>query len=262
LQDLSDSTVENNILIGAGFHIYNNDITATTSNTIEGNTVDGKQYGFFYNKTGEIIDGNAYGQIYLFNSVNTRIENQTLSASIWGLQIHKCTDVVVDNVEVFGRGGIEVKESDGITIQNCYLEGYWDGLDFNLVTDVVILNNRLIGYNYAIDASYVDGFQIHNNTLLEVEENGMYLEDCWNLEIKFNIVTVNVVHIGTDLAIVLWLCENVTIYYNVFIDINDNSVPIVEGNSSTNIIWYDATLEVGNHYSDWIGTGDYSIPGD
>ena len=258
-----NTTIENNILHSAGFYFSNNDIMETTSNTIDGNLIDGKPYGFFYNKTGEIIEGNIYGQIYLFNSANSEIKNHTLIGSGYGIQIHKCTDVIVNNVTIEGKNGIEVKESDDILIKNNTLEGYNSGIDLNFVNDTTLQNNHLVGFAYGIEGFLVDGLYIYNNTLLDSEENGIYLDDSDNIEIKFNIITVIDYVPGSDLALVFWGCENIAIYYNIFLNLVNNSGSPVEGSSSINVMWYDATLEVGNHYSDWNGTGDYYlIPGD
>jgi len=262
LNNIYNSVIENNLLHNAGFDFSNNDVMETTSNTVEGNTIDGKPYGFFYNKTGEVIDGDIYGQIYLFNSINSEIRNHTLSGSGYGIQIHKCANVVVDNVTVTGKNGIEVKESEGVIIENNILNGYNTGLDIYFANNTLLENNYLTGFDYGVDSFLVDGFFIYNNTLLDNEENGIYIDDCDNIEIKFNIVTIIVDNPGSEQALVFWGCENITIYYNIFINLENNTESPVEGNSSTNVIWYDITLEVGNHYSDWSGTGDYSIPGD
>ncbi|NPD88715.1 MAG: hypothetical protein HGN29_08315 [Asgard group archaeon] len=262
LNNIVNSTIENNVLHNAGFDFSNNDVKETTNNTMEGNTIDGKPYGFFYNKTGEIIDGDIYGQIYLFNSVNSEIKDHTLSGSGYGIQIHKCTDIVVDSVEITGKNGIDIKESVDILIEKNVLVGYGNGINLNLVNDIDLQNNHLTGFAYGIDSFLVDELYINNNTILENEDNGIYLDDCDNIEIWFNIVTINVEVPGSEPALVFWGCENVTIFYNVFINLGNNTESPVEGNSSTNVIWYDETLDVGNHYSDWIGAGNYLIPGD
>ncbi|MHA2255648.1 MAG: NosD domain-containing protein, partial [Candidatus Heimdallarchaeaceae archaeon] len=261
LQGIYDSTIENNVFHNAGFNIDNGDVVETTSNSFEGNIVDGKPYGFFYNKTGEVITGDTYGQIYLFNSINSEIRNHTLSGSNYGIQIHKCTNTVVDNVTVTGKSGIEVKESIGIQIANSNLNGFGIGLVLTLVEDLVLQNNLFTEYSYCIDSFLVDNLQINNNTFLETWEVGIYLEDTWNVEMMFNIFTIDDSIVGTNLALNFWSCENMTIYYNVFINPMNDTAVVVEGNSDVNVLWYDETLEIGNHYSDWSGSGTYLVPG-
>jgi hypothetical protein len=87
------------------------------------------------------------------------------------------------------------------------------------------------------------------------------LEDTWNVEMMFNIFTIDDSIVGTNLALNFWSCENMTIYYNVFINPMNDTAVVVEGNSDVNVLWYDETLEIGNHYSDWSGSGTYLVPG-
>jgi parallel beta-helix repeat protein len=262
LNNVLDSTFENNVFHDGGFNFnLNSNIAETTSNTFVGNTINGKPFGFFFNETGETISTNQYGQIFLLNSINTKIADQSLTGALYGIQIHYCTDVTVDNVEITGKSGIVVRETTGLEIKNSNLEGYSDGIDISNVFDIALVNNVLTGYSYGIDIFYGFNLEMSNNTLLECGEFGIYLEDSDNIEMKFNIVTVVVEDAGNEPSLILWGCTDVIIYYNVFINLGNNTASPVAGSGSSNIKWYNETLEVGNHYSDWNQSGAYNIPG-
>ena len=260
-QNIRNSTIENNVLHSTGFDIYEGDITDISNNTFENNIVNGKPFGFFYNRTGDSIIGNQYGQIYIVNSINTKIEGQTMEDAYVGVQVQNCSDITIDNVVVSGKNGIEIKNTNGLLIQNCVLEGFRTGIEFYTATDVIIQNNHITEYQYGIECNFIDGIQINNNTIIEIEDNGIYFEDNWNIEIMFNIISCDVQNSGAELALVIYVCENVSIYYNVFISLGNLTAPPVEESSCTDIMWYDGALEVGNYYSDWSGTGTYAIPG-
>ncbi|MCK4895229.1 MAG: right-handed parallel beta-helix repeat-containing protein, partial [Candidatus Heimdallarchaeota archaeon] len=260
-QDIRNSTIENNVLHSAGFDIREGDITDISNNTFENNIVNGKLHGFFYNRTGDTITGNQYGQIYIVNSINTKIEGQTMEDTYAGIQVHNCSDITIDNVIVSGKNGIEIKNTHGLLIQNCVLEGFRTGIEFYTATDVIVQNNHMTKYQIGIECNFIDGIQINNNTIVEIEETGIYFEDNWNIDIMFNIISCDIQISGSELTLAIFVCENVTIYYNVFISLGNLTAPPVEESSCTNIMWYDETLEVGNYYSDWNETGTYAIPG-
>lgn len=78
----------------------------------------------------------------------------------------------------------------------------------------------------------------------------------------FNIVSCYVESEGSDIALIFASCENVTVYYNIFISLGDLGAYPAAEYSVTNIVWYNDVLEVGNYYSDWNGMGTYSLEGD
>lgn len=260
-QNIRNSTIENNVLHSTGFDIYKGPITEISNNTFENNIVNGKPFGFFYNRSGDTITGNQYGQIYIVNSINTIIESQTMEDNYVGIQVQNCSDITIDNVIVSGKNGIEIDDTNGLLIQNCELEGFRTGIEFYTATDVTIQNNHISKYQRGMDCNFVDEIQINNNTIVETEDSGIYFEDNWNIEIMFNIISCDVQVSGSENALILWVCENISIYYNVFISLGNLTAPPVEEGSCTNIQWYEDTLDVGNYYSDWNGIGTYAIPG-
>ncbi len=261
---ITNSSVRDNILNDAGFYFYQDEITDILNNTYENNVINGKPFGFFYNRTDETITGNQYGQIYVVNSENMDFTGYDFGKIGLGMQVHNCTNILINNVNVIGRDGFEARKVDGLTIENCNFQGLWQdtGLDFEYVNDTVIQNNHFEGFKWGFDFDYMDEVQIHNNTIFNATEESIGIEESSNIFMTFNIVSCYIESEGSDLALVFASCENVTIYYNIFISLgNLGAYPVAEY-SVTNIVWYSGVLEVGNHYSDWNGMGTYSLEGD
>lgn len=257
-----NSSIRNNILNGAGFYIYEDIVTNILNNTYENNIINGKPFGFFFNRIDETIIGNQYGQIYIVNSINVDIEGYEMNNINMGMQVHNCTNVSIRNVNGTGKNGIEARTVEGLLIENCNWNGDDDGAQLRGVTNAIIQNNYLADFRYAIKCDLSNNIQIHNNTIFNATETGLYCEDVNNIFATFNIISCFVQSEGSELAVELRTCENVTVYYNVFISLGDLMAYPVEEWTVTNIVWYNDSLEIGNHYSDWNGIGTYALEGD
>ncbi len=257
-----NSSIRNNILNGAGFYIYEDQVANILNNTYENNIVNGKPFGFFYNLLDETITGNQYGQIYIVNSIGIDIEGYEMNDVNVGMQVHNCTNISVSNVNVTGKNGIEARTVEGLLIENCNWNGDDDGTQLDGVNDAIIRNNYIANFRYGIKCDFVDSIQIHNNTIFNATEEGLSCEDVTNLLATFNIISCFVESEGSQMSVNFYTCENVTLYYNVFISLGDLMAHPVEEWTVTNIKWYSESLEIGNHYSDWNGLGTYALDGD
>jgi parallel beta-helix repeat protein len=90
---------------------------------------------------------------------------------------------------------------------------------------------------------------------------GIYITDSSNCQIHFNHIENN-----SEYGVVLtettnpWEDQPVTIFLNSFIDNNLDGTSQALDNGTSNY-WYYSDLEQGNYWSDWNGTGSYSIAG-
>ena len=123
------------------------------------------------------------------------------------------------------------------------------------ITNNIITNNNLAGiYLYSSGSSTVA-----NNAITDNGECGITLwsSDCcvltWNLLINN---TKYGIKIGSS-------SSNNTIYSNIFIDNNfDNPGATSQAyDDGSGNYWYNSTTQKGNYWSDWSGTGSYSIDG-
>ena len=257
-----NSVVRDNILIKSGFFFSTDNAVDVVTNTFENNTIDGRPAGYFVNRNNELISGEDYGQIYIVNSTNTIIENATIADINMGAQIHNCTDITLRNIVIVGRDGLEVQDTNGFILENSTLEGFYNGIDVQDSNEINFHNNHLTGYEYGIEITYANNVQINNNTILRIADTGFYFDNITNFVMTFNIITGDLQTPGSDLLFYSWELGYGKIYYNVFINYGNDTAPLMNEESSTDITWYDETLEIGNHYSDWNGTIPYTIPGD
>ena len=263
LNALTNSSIIMNQIFGGGFYIYEDAITDILNNTYTGNLVDDREFGMFYNRSEEIIVGDSYGQIYLVNSENVVVQDGDMKNINVGVQVHNCTNVTLDNINVQGRYGIEARSIEGLTIKNSNFVGMGDdmGLEFWYVNNALIQHNHFEEFRYGMHCNYMNGVQIHNNTIFNATETGIYVENNWNILLTFNIISCFVQTEGIQMALELDTVENITAYYNIFISLGDLGAYNVEESSVTNSVYYNDTLEIGNHYSDWNGLGTYPIAG-
>ncbi|MCE7741679.1 MAG: hypothetical protein GOP50_04415 [Candidatus Heimdallarchaeota archaeon] len=259
---VTNTIIRNNILHKTGFYFSTDEAAELMNNTIENNLINGRPFGLFVNRNNEIINAENYAQAYIVNSTNTIVEKLSATDVNIGMQVHNCTEITLRDIEVRGRRGIEVENTNDILIKDSILEGYGNGIDMDEVDNIVIQKNHLTGFEYGIEIAYAKDVQINNNTLLQMGESGFYLDNITNFEMKFNIVTSDIQDPGSDLVFYSWELQNALIYYNVFINYGNLTAPLMHDENSINVKWYDETLEIGNHYSDWNGTGTYTIPGD
>ncbi len=259
---VTNTTFRNNILYSSGFYFSDDEIEYILNNTFENNIINGKPFGFLYNQNDETITDDQYGQIYLVNSTNVLIENHSFSDVYSGIQIYNCTDISVRNVEVKANTGIYAENVEEILIEDSSFEGYRDGMQFEGVNNIIIQNNYITDFEYGLECNYMNNVQINNNTIVNMKEYGFYIADVSNVDINFNIITCLMLDEGSEVPILIWSSENITVFYNVFISTGNQTAHMAEEWSTTNIMWYDATSEIGNFWSNWNKTGTYAIEGD
>ena len=107
-----------------------------------------------------------------------------------------------------------------------------------------------------LDLSSSNDCIVQNGTCM-YNTQGIYVDMTESCEICFNTFQNNTRY-GVYLTT---LAEDISIHHNNFIDNN-----IVVGSSQgyddgTGNTWYDTSLFEGNYWSDWVGSGDYSIDG-
>ena len=259
---VTNTTFRDNILHSSGFYFSDDEIEDILNNTFENNIINSKPFGFLYNQNDETITGDQYGQIYLVNSTNVLIEDHSFVDVYSGIQIYNSTNISVRNVEVKANTGIYAENVEEILIEDSRFEGYRDAMQFEGVNNSIIQNNYITDFEYGLEFEYMNNVQINNNTIVNMLEYGLYLNEVSNVDINFNIITCLILDEGTEVPIVIWSSENITVFYNVFISIGNQTAHLAEDWSTTNIMWYDATSEIGNFWSNWNETGTYAIEGD
>jgi len=149
------------------------------------------------------------------------------------------------------------------TVRNCYVDAEFSGIYISNVAGftATVINNTCNNNNIGILLRYSGRFTINNNTCNNNDNFGigLYISD-------YCVVTYNLLQENKGYGVYSSYGSDINIiHHNNFVDNN------LEGTSHTgtsqayddggNNYWYDtATLE-GNYWSDWSGTGNYSIDG-
>jgi hypothetical protein len=263
ISNIANSIIENNILYNGGFNVEISSISDLLNNSFENNIVNGRPFGLLVNLTDTVVTGDQYGQIYIANSTNIEIEGYSFDNVYVGLQVFNSTNISISNVNITGRHGLTAETVDGLSVENCNFYGEYYGIQAEEIdNDFIIQNNYLEGFRYAIELYMSDNVKIRNNTIIDAQNTGIYLDEGSDLEIMFNIITCNIVDEGYQNCISLSDLETASIYYNVFIGLGNEEAYLVYASSITSAVWYNDSLEIGNYYSNWNGSGSYAIEGD
>ena len=119
-----DCELNENVLIGCSFafDLYSQ---VGFAHTMDGNTINGEPFGYFYNATSAQIDGQNYGQIILANCydvelVNTHLEGQSTAISVLFSERVEIDSAIVRNNEngIHIRGSREIILNSIISEQN------------------------------------------------------------------------------------------------------------------------------------------------
>jgi len=268
-------TVDGNTLIGCSPMVYGHN-TNYWQHTFSSNTVDGRPFGWFWNATDTVIDGNLYGAITLAECTNVTVLGGAYSNVTVGLQMGYCTDCSLRNSIIHDAlYGVTTTFSDSITIDNntiydCVKLGIHINVTHNSVVsnnivhdcaytginlmepgNCVVVNNTIYRNGDGIDAAGPEGCLIDNNTIM-FNGHGFRTFAAFNCNIAYNKIYGN-----SEYGIFLeWSCQDMGLYGN---RLGWNTVN-ARDDDNTDIYW-DNGVSFGNSWSDYGGSGSYAIPG-
>ncbi len=149
-----------------------------------------------------------------------------------GVNIYDSSYLVFDENVIYGN------TNNGIAITECTFSNFTNNKIFENSFSGLVVDR---GNNLTISDNEIYG-----------QERGLYLEDSHN-----NTITRNIIY-DNDYGLTLNDCENTTLYYN---DIGWNEFDNVADNTGQNNTWDDG-ISIGNWYSNYTGSGTFTIPGD
>ncbi len=235
IQSSVSSTVANNTFTNCGLYISEDTIEAYLLYTVENNWVNGKKLGFYTNLDSMIVAEPIYGQLILVNCTNVTVRDQILNSATNGLFLYSCTYSVIINNTCNNNSfrGIVLFSSVSSTVSN------------NICSN----NNDLGIFLYFSVSSTVSNNTCSNNNY------GIYLHSS-----DFCFVTYNLLQGNEGYGIYLFSRSDNLIHHNTFIENNlgGTSQACDDGANNT---WHDSTTHEGNYWSDWSGTGSYSLDG-
>jgi len=198
-----------------------------TSNYIDDNPIYYAENVTDYNKwTGA-------SQFILVNCSNVQISSQQwLSSSLYmAISLHFCTD---------------------IDIRYSYINDAFYGIVTNGGEDIKIYNNTLQNNNIGVAIQNTDGGFIRENAFSD-GTYAIYFENGVN---DFDIYQNNL-QTFSNYGMLITSTTNTRIYHNNFFDCGGGSYGYDDGTNT----WYNTTLQEGNFWENWGGSGTYAISG-
>ncbi len=223
-----NTTLTDNTLIGCGVRFDGVDTRYWTIVEI-GNTVNGKQFGYFLGQEDLVINGDDYGQLVLVDSDHLSIANGTFDSVTVGLVTYSCFNCSIRDASFVDnyRGGIRILDSPNSTLTNVTVEGNREsGLYISASSNTTVTKNKIHRNGNGIRIYSSDNFLFDSNQIYDNQGNSIYLSGTNYGTIKNNSIHDN----GGSLRlyIVNWL------------EIINNSI----SESSTNGLFLDFTSGV------------------
>ncbi|MBS3795977.1 MAG: right-handed parallel beta-helix repeat-containing protein [Candidatus Thorarchaeota archaeon] len=289
-------TILNNTLTGNGLIIDGYPL-AEWLHDVSGNTVNGRQLGYFRSATDTVVDGSLYGQVILANCSGVSVRDGLFTDASTGILVGYGTECILENNEATdnSRAAFMLNLSTNCTLKN------------NLAMDnrygyYLYKSERCTVINNLASNSVDDGFSLthsHACTLMDNVAVG-------NSSIGFNLWNVHdclLINNTADTSgdgFVLWLSfecqliknkamnnsdrgfhldyshnctlkENTALHNEIGVILSDSNFTFLILNKfgyNTNSNAYDAGYSnewnnstTGNYWSDYTGTGEYLIPG-
>jgi parallel beta-helix repeat protein len=188
----------------------------------------------------------------------TITRNSDFSSQGWPGNGSQQAPYIIEALEIVTQGTcISIANCDvHFIIRNCTLlspvTGVGTGIYFSNVTNGLVENCTIFYHNYGIRFYIVNWLEIVNNTIAHNFSNGLYLDFTSGVEIRDNRIYGNTgygVYVGS---------------YALFSDIYGNMIGFNQvANARNNGLYneWDNGVNTGNVWSDYSGTGVYSISG-
>ena len=149
-------------------------------------------------------------------------------------------------VSVIATGTAEIKDNH---IENCNI-----GIDIGFANDILIDGNTIINSNRAINLQSADDEVISNNAIIG-NTYGIYMYGTS----ESNVIYFNLIMDNSNYGVYLFAGTVNYIHSNSLIFNNGGGTQGFD--DGTNNYWYSTTFFTGNYWTDWSGTGSYSIAG-
>ncbi len=249
-----------NCYIDTGKHgIYTHGIAEGTATIVNNTFINGDCGIVMFFSSGATINNNTCNNnngIVLLSSSGATINNNTFYNS--GLRIH---DSSVENYITYTVKNNWVNDKPLGFYTNLEKDTFYEPVYGQLIlincVEMVISNQELSNTLIGLLLYRCENVNITNNVCTNNSNYGIWLrysDSC--------LITHNLLQENEEYGVVLGLdSDNNLIHHNNFVD---NNLGGLHGNSQayddgTNNYWYDTETSEGNYWSDWSGTGTYSI---
>ncbi len=269
----SNSNIQNNYFYNDGLEFSGTNVADYLTTTVANNWVNDRELGYFFNLSNINIQSAIYGQLILINCSEIVITNQEIYNTTIGIKVNLCEDISINNNFCYNNSvnGILISDSLGISLSdNICLDNIGAGIYVGNSDGTSLTNNKCAYSSYGIYLHESSNVIIFHNTCEKNNLYGIYIpsqdimtpsyfQDIKKSESDLCIITYNRLIENEEYGIYIESSDN-TIFNNTFIDNNlgGSSQAYDEG---TGNYWYNVVTLEGNYWSDWSGTGSYSIDG-
>ena len=222
---------------GNNFHacslsVYDTNVEDLLTCQVTSNYIDGVMIRYAENLTDTNIWA-GYSQYILVNCSNVQISSQnSLATNIFAaITLHFCTD---------------------IDIRFCNISYNRYGINFFNSNNVKIYNNTMYHNIISIGATGSDGGFIRNNQFYDGQSGVYFVSSVNNYDIYQNAFQQ-----FSSYGIIFELSTGNRIYHNTLVQCGYPSY----GYDDTGNTWYNTSLNQGNYWQNWNGTGTYTIDG-
>jgi len=283
----NNNSLRGNQFFSCGLYPFATAGDSYSQNIITNNWVNNKLLGYFVNLTNEVFSEPNYGQLFFINCTNIVVENQNLTSASLGLTFYRCKNTTVQNNICNDNTycGIKVRDSQNMIIYNntCNYNYREEtdrngrGIDTSSVTGLYLINNTCLSNEFGISLQSSTNAIVANNTCVD-STFGLYFSECINASIvsnkfnensygfsswdsDFNVIIYNLFTDNLYYGLTIYYGNNNTIHHNNFIQNN-----VVYSSSQAcdlggNNLWFENSTNEGNYWSNWLGSGNYSIDG-
>ena len=180
-----DVVIGENIFLTCGLFAVEGSLTNYANYYFYNNTVNGLKLGVFFDERDVTLSASEYGQIFLINCTNFKIQNQIITYTTYGILLYSCTDCEISNSEIENNViGIAIFECRNLLIENNLIRFNEIGLDADSSTELDIVNNNLSSNEFqGIDLTNTTFSEVRNcNASFNIQGLSMYLVSDINVE--------------------------------------------------------------------------------
>jgi parallel beta-helix repeat protein len=248
------TTVAENVMWNNGFLLEGPGV-----DYFEGNTVNGKQLGYFRALENEVIDGRSYGQLILVDCRRTVIQGGIYNNATAGVQLLLCADCVLDDVLAANNSlsGVYLDHSPNCTIaKSRMIDNLEYGVFIEKSNQTMVSNNRIENNRaYGLSLRSSSHCYILNNSFVEnhIGINFYTVQNCTVID--------NLIQHNFGYGIYLTGSSLYNTFYGNSIGWHEGANVFIDPEGHSCLNYWDDGVGRGNSWDDYFGIGIYEVGG-
>ncbi len=273
----SNDTMVSNTLAGNGVIVDGSTLDQWNHTLGPDNTVNSKKLGYFLKISNAAIDGSQYGQLIFAYCTDVVVDGGDFSNASIGVMIESSKNITIANANAsYGIDGMDIFMSDNITLVNNTIASNSEyGVTAVWGSNNTIMGNQIVSNEvFGMGAVFLGRTTLTGNNISANGDRGVALMLSGYNNVTNNMLSANG-HYGISLESTSYnTIEDNQIMsngeYGVFLDDSSNNNSLWRNTFAWNVEYngYDDgadnqwnSSDVGNYWSDYVGSGVYHIPG-